>query len=112
MDKYLKYLPILFFIYFIAISMFMQTSISISIGLIASALLFGYYYHITFVKYPSFLKELQSIREELTIAKSIVQQQKIEEIEALKQEVSKLSITLAKTPQTQQIERVKQKVLF
>lgn len=105
MKKYLPYLPTVILLYFIGLLSFHTESIGAAIGLIVSALLFSYHHYMENIKNPALLERLAKTEAKLETDYRV-------EIDKLREEAQKISISLAKMPLTQKVEQSKTKIQF
>jgi hypothetical protein len=101
----LKNLPTAILLYFIGLISFYTESTGAAIGLVVSALLFSFNHYIETVKNPHILKKFEEAEARLAHDYN-------QELDKLKQETEKLSLSLAKMPSVQKTDKPRQSIQF
>ena len=112
MKKYLDAFPAfasLFFLIYIAIN---PTSLGPIVGFVASVALFAYQQYLFRTEQPDILAELQKVRDELDSKVVDLKERAGKEITALRDDVAKFSLNMARVPGKVEQPKERQKVTF
>lgn len=104
-------LPTISFIYFIGLTSW-NPSLGSSVGLALTSALLGYQLFLDNLKLPTLVEEVAKLRQEFKATEESLKHHYIEDLNKIKEEVSRLTISLTKLPPPMSQDRARTKVQF